>query len=137
MIYSKEAIFIYMKQLIFHGRNPTVDINFNSTNPGKLQHFSYLAHFDAVVECGYVERAAALVIGGGGGVRAACQHPAHEVLPAGVDGLVEGDVAAAVPQPQALRVAPVQDFERGQLALGRAAMRSTKTEKLTLIFGSI
>ena len=84
-----------------------------------------------------MERAAALVIGGGGGVRAACQHPAHEVLPAGVDGLVEGDVAAAVPQPQALRVAPVQDFERGQLALGRAAMRSTKTEKLTLIFGSI
>ena len=88
----------------------------------------YLAHFDAVVERGHVERAAALVVGGGGGVRAARQHPADEVLPAGVDGLVEGDVAAVVLQPQAVRVAQVQDFERGQLALCRTAMRRTGTK---------
>ena len=55
-----------------------------------------LAHFDAVVEGGHVQRAASLAVGDGGGVRAPRQHPADEVLPAGVDGLVEGDVAAVV-----------------------------------------
>ena len=77
-----------------------------------------------------MQRAAALVVGGGGGVRAAGQqHPADEVLPAGVDGLVEGDVAALVLQPEDGRVAAVQDFERGQLSLGRAAMRRTVTHR--------
>ena len=100
--------------------------------------FFYLAHFDAVVEGGDVQRAAALVVGGGGGrillrppAAASCggrEQPADEVLPAGVDGLVEGDVAAVVPQPQALRVAPVQHLERGQLTLGSAAVRRAGAE---------
>ena len=94
-------------------------------NQRPCARLAYLTHFDAVVERGHVQRAAALVVGRRGGVRAARQHPADEVLPAGVHGLVEGNVAAVVLEPQAVRVRQVEDPERGQLALGRPAMCRT------------
>jgi hypothetical protein len=85
----------------------------------------YLAHLDVIVDCRNVQRAPSVVVGSPDGVLPLCQEPPHEVLSPGLDGLVKGEVAARVAQPEALGVARVEDLERAHLTFGGTAVRRT------------
>lgn len=92
----------------------------------------YLTKFYVVVDSGYVQRTAAVVVGRVDSVGTLRQQPADQILPAGADRLVQRVIALDVARPHV--GAPTgQQPQRFQLSFGRATVsRTTQAQNIRL-----